>query len=231
MYIVTSFFSLQRVVLHVHCHLFFMLHYTQLYFMYIVTSFLCFTTHSCTSCTLSPLLKWGEHLHEVQLCVVKHKKELTMCMKYSSVWWNIKREVTMYMKYSSSCTLPPLFYASLQSCTSSILSPLFHVSLHRAVLHVHYHLFLCSKALCVVKYENEVNIYMKYSSVWWNIRKRWQCAWSTALCSEILKERWQCTWSTALCRLYFMHIVPSLLCFTTYSCTSCTLSPLFYVSL
>jgi hypothetical protein len=39
---------------------FFMLHYTQLYFMYIVT-------------------------HEVQLCLVKYKKEVTMYMKDSSV--------------------------------------------------------------------------------------------------------------------------------------------------
>jgi hypothetical protein len=49
--------SLHRAVLHVHCHLLFMFHYTELYFMY----------------------------HEVQLCVVKHKKEVTMYMKYSCV--------------------------------------------------------------------------------------------------------------------------------------------------
>jgi hypothetical protein len=47
--------ALCRALLHVHFHLFFIFHYTQLYYMYIITSFLCFTTHSCTSCTLSPL--------------------------------------------------------------------------------------------------------------------------------------------------------------------------------
>jgi hypothetical protein len=95
--------SLHRAVPHVHCHLFFMFHYTQLYFMYIVTSLLCFTTQSCTSCTLSPLfyvslhrtvlhvhchlfvMKRGNNVHEVQLSVVKHKKEVTMYMRYSSV--------------------------------------------------------------------------------------------------------------------------------------------------
>jgi hypothetical protein len=125
---------LHTAVLHVHCHLFFIFHYTHLYFMYIVTSFsyfttelyfmyivasfLCFTTHSCTSCTLSPLFyvllhtavlhaqchllfyeKRGDNVHEVQLCVVKHKKEATMYMKYSSVV-KYEKEVTMYMKYS-----------------------------------------------------------------------------------------------------------------------------------
>ena len=70
--------SLHRTVFHGHCHLFFIFHYTQLYFMYIdtcffifhytelyfmhiVTSFLCFTTHSCTSCTLSPLFYVSLH--------------------------------------------------------------------------------------------------------------------------------------------------------------------------
>jgi hypothetical protein len=66
--------SLYTAVLHAQCHLFLMFHYTQLYFMYIVTSFLCFTT-----------LKRGDNVHEVKLCVVKHKKDVTMYMKYNSV--------------------------------------------------------------------------------------------------------------------------------------------------
>jgi hypothetical protein len=44
----------------VHCHLFLIFHYTELYFMHIATS-------------------------EAQLCVVKHKNEVTMYMKYSCV--------------------------------------------------------------------------------------------------------------------------------------------------
>jgi hypothetical protein len=80
MYIVTSFYiSLHTAVLHVHCHLFFMLHYTQLYF-------LCVVKHK----------KKGNNVHEVQLCVVKHKKEVTMYMKYSFVV-KYKKEVTMYV--------------------------------------------------------------------------------------------------------------------------------------
>jgi hypothetical protein len=56
-----------------------------------------------------------------------------------------------------------------------------------------------------------------------------------------MKKRWQCTWSTTVyiviwkrgftTKLYFMYIVTPFLYFTTQSCTSCTLSPLFYVSL
>jgi hypothetical protein len=57
------YISLHRAVLHVHCHLFFMFHYTQLYFMYIVTSFLCFTTK----------------------LYLKYKNEVTIYMKYNSV--------------------------------------------------------------------------------------------------------------------------------------------------
>jgi hypothetical protein len=69
--------SLHRAVLHVHCHLFFMFHYTQLYFMYIVTSFLYFTTN---------LYFMHIVVHEVQLFVERNmKKEVTMYMKYSSV--------------------------------------------------------------------------------------------------------------------------------------------------
>jgi hypothetical protein len=83
-------------VLHVHCHLFCMFHYRELYFMHIVTSFLYWTTQSCSSCTLSPLfyvsyscVKWNitksDNIHEVQLCVVKDKKEVTTYKKYNSV--------------------------------------------------------------------------------------------------------------------------------------------------
>jgi hypothetical protein len=65
---------------------------TELYFRYIVTSFLCFTTHSCTSCMLSPLFYVSLHtefsfMYIVTsfLCFTKHKKEVTMYMKNSSV--------------------------------------------------------------------------------------------------------------------------------------------------
>jgi hypothetical protein len=76
-----------------------------------------------------------------------------MYMKYSFVVKPIK-EVTMYMKY-------------LQTCTSCTLSSLFYVSLHRAVLHVHCHLFFMFhyKEHCVVKHKKEVTMYMKYSFV------------------------------------------------------------------
>jgi hypothetical protein len=98
---------------------------------------------------LSPLFyislqKRGDNVHEVQLCVVKHKKEVTMCMKYSSIVKH-KKEVTMSMKHS--------------------------IYIVTSLLIVHY------------------------------------------------------------TELHFMHIVTSFLCFTTQSCTSCTLLPLFYVSL
>jgi hypothetical protein len=114
--------SLHTAVLHVHCHLFFMFyytelyfmgivtpflifHYTELYFMYIVTSASYFTTQSCTSCTLSPL--FYASLHRAVLHVhchlfyifVKHKKEVKMYMKDSSAMKH-KKEVKMYMKYS-----------------------------------------------------------------------------------------------------------------------------------
>jgi hypothetical protein len=38
-------------------------------------------------------------VHEVQLCVVKYKTEVTMYMKYNFVV-KYEKEVTMYMKYS-----------------------------------------------------------------------------------------------------------------------------------
>jgi hypothetical protein len=84
------YISLHRAVLLVHFHLFFMFHYTELYFLYIFTSFLCFTTHR----------KRGDNVHEVQLCVVKHKNEVTIYMKYSFVV-KYEKEVTTHMKYSS----------------------------------------------------------------------------------------------------------------------------------
>ena len=94
-----------------------MFHYTKLYFMYIVTSFLCFTTklsfmyivtsffyfttQSCTSCTLSPRF-------------IFHYTQLTV--------------VTSFLCFTT------------HSCTACTMSPLFYASLHTAVLHVHCHL-------------------------------------------------------------------------------------------
>jgi hypothetical protein len=140
-----------------------MFHYTELCFMYIVTSFLCFTTHSCTSCTLSPLFyaslhtavlhiqKRGDNVHEVQLCVVKYKKrgdnvhEVQLCVDI----------VTSFLYFTTqsctSCTLSHLFFClTTHSCTSYILSPLFNVSLQTCT---------------VVKHKKEVTMYMKYSCV------------------------------------------------------------------
>jgi hypothetical protein len=42
----------------------------------------------------------GDNVHEGQLCVVKYKKEVTMCIKYSFVV-KYRKEVTIYLKYSS----------------------------------------------------------------------------------------------------------------------------------
>jgi hypothetical protein len=70
--------SLHRVVLLVRCHLFFMFHYTQLYFMYVVNSFLCFTTHRA-------VLLVHCHLFFCFTTELKHKNEVTTYMKYSCV--------------------------------------------------------------------------------------------------------------------------------------------------
>jgi hypothetical protein len=53
-----------KAVLHLYCHLFFIFHYTKLYVMHV---------------------ERGDNVHEMQLCVVKYKKEVTMYMKNSSV--------------------------------------------------------------------------------------------------------------------------------------------------
>jgi hypothetical protein len=65
MHIVTSFsyFTTHRVVLHPHSQLFFIFHYTQLYFMHIFTSFFMFHY------TQLKHKKGGDNVHEVQLCV------------------------------------------------------------------------------------------------------------------------------------------------------------------
>jgi hypothetical protein len=70
-------------------------------------------------------------VHEVQLCVVKHKKEVTMYMKYSSV-----------VKYKKVYIVTSFFYISLHTALLHVHCHLFFfVSLHTAVLHVHCHLF------------------------------------------------------------------------------------------
>jgi hypothetical protein len=172
-------FTTHRALLHVHSHLFFMFHYTQLYFKYIVTSFLCFTTHSCTSCT-----KKGDNEHEVQLCVVKHKKEVTIYMKYSSVYWSMQKrwQCTWSTIMCSEFHYTQLYFMfvvtyllcfTTHSCTLCTLSPLFYVSLHTAVLHVHCHLFFLFHGENVHEVQlfvewnmkKEVKMYMKYSSV------------------------------------------------------------------
>jgi hypothetical protein len=110
--------------------------HTELHFMHIATSFLCFTTQNCTSCTLlcTDAYKRGDNVHEVQFCVVKHKKEVTMYMKYSSVYLFFMFHYTqLYFIYI--VTSFPCF--TTHSCTSCTLSPLIYVSLHRAVLHVY----------------------------------------------------------------------------------------------
>jgi hypothetical protein len=79
---------------------------SELYFMYIVTSFVCFCTKSCTSCTLSLFFYVSLHtavLHvHCHLFFIFHYTQ--MCMKCSSVCSEILKEVTMYMKYNSLCS-------------------------------------------------------------------------------------------------------------------------------
>jgi hypothetical protein len=122
-------------------------HEVQLYFMHIVTSYLCFTTQSCASCIFPPLF----------LCFTTH-----------------------------SCT----------SCTLSSLFLIFHYPQR-------------------------------------NIKKRWQCTWGTAVCSET-KKRGDNVHAVQLCvvkykkevtmychfllmlhctELYCMHIVTSFFIF------------------
>jgi hypothetical protein len=158
MYVVTSFlYFTTQTVLHVRCHLFFMFHYTQ----------------SCTSCTLSPLFHISLHravlhVHCLQLCVVKYKNEVTMYMKYSFVVKH-KKEVTMYMKYS--CVL------------WNIKKHLFFMFHYKAVLHVHCHfvfIFHCTELSFM--YVVTSFLYFTTQTV---LHVRWQCTWSTAVCSEI----------------------------------------------
>jgi hypothetical protein len=107
--------SLHRSVLHVHCHLFFMFHYTELYFMYIVTSFFMFhytQLYFMYIVTSFFIFHYTELFFRyivtsflyftTQSCIscTFSPLFLTMCMKYSSVVKH-KKEVTMYMKYSS----------------------------------------------------------------------------------------------------------------------------------
>jgi hypothetical protein len=146
MHIVTcfSYFTTHRAALHVHCHLVFMFYYTQLYFMHTVTSFLCFTTVKHEK-GVTAFLKYSS--------VVKHKKEVTMYMKYNCIVCVVKhkKEVTMchlcfmfhYTELYCMYIVTSFLCFTTHSCTSYTLSPLFYVSLHRAVLHVHCH--LCSE--------------------------------------------------------------------------------------
>jgi hypothetical protein len=146
MYIVTSFF---------------MFHYTQLYFMYFVTSFLCFTTelyfmYSVTSNVHEAQLcvvkhnKRGDNVHEVQLCVVKYKKrgdnvhEAQLCVvKYAVLHVHCHLFFIFHYKavFHADWHLFFMFHYT-QSCTSCTLPPLF--------------LYFTTK---------EVTMYMKHSCV------------------------------------------------------------------
>jgi hypothetical protein len=141
--------------------LFFMFHYTQLYFMYIVTSFLCFTTQSCTSCTLSPLFNIS--LHKAAVHVHCH---LVFIFHYTQLYFMyIVTSVLCFTREScTSCRLSPLFCFNTHSCTSCTLSPLFlFFTTHSCTSctlspdNVH------EVQLCVVKYKKEVTMYIKFS--------------------------------------------------------------------
>jgi hypothetical protein len=92
-------------------------------------------------------------------------------MKYNSVVKH-KKEVTKYIflcfttHSCTSCTLSPLFYISLHTAVLHVHCHLFfYVSLHTAVLHVLCHHNVHEVQLCVVKYKKEVTMYMKYNCV------------------------------------------------------------------
>jgi methyl coenzyme M reductase subunit D len=201
MYIATSFlyFTTLSCTSCTLSPLFYVSLHTELYFMYIVTSFLMFhytqrgdNVHEVQLC--KEILKRGHHVHEVHLCVVKHKKEVTMYMKYSSVCSEIwqrgenvhkvqlcvmkyKKEVTMYMKYSSV-----LWNIKKRwQCTWRLLV---YISLHRAVLHAHCHLFFIFHYRVVLHVLCHLFGMLHYTE------------------------------------LYFMYIGTSCLCFTTHSCSS-----------
>jgi hypothetical protein len=113
----------------------------------------------------------------------------------------------------------PLFYASLQSCTSCTLSPPFLCfTTHSCTSCTLSPLFLCFTTqctevqLCVVKHNKKRGD---------NVHEVQLCVvkHKTPLFYASLQNCTSCTLS------------PPFLCFTTYSCTSCTLSPLFYAPL
>jgi hypothetical protein len=146
-------------------------------------------------------------VHEVQLCVPLFYISLHIVLLHVH------------------CHLFFIFHYT-QSCTSCTLSLLFYASLHRGVLHVRGHPFLIfhynvhEVQLCVVKHLKRGDNVHEVQLCVVKYKKRWQCTWSTAVCSETLKM-------FHYTQLYFMYIVTFVLYFTTHSCTSCTLSPLF----
>jgi hypothetical protein len=131
--------TLHTVVLHVHCHLFFIFHYTAVLHVHV---HLFFMLHYRVVLHVLCHLLFYVSLHTAVLHVHSHLffifQEVTMYMKYSSVVKH-KKEVTMYTKYSfvvkhktgdNVHIITSFLCFSTQSCTSCTLSPLFYISLH-----------------------------------------------------------------------------------------------------
>ena len=182
-----------RTVLHAHCHFFFMFHYTQLYFMYIDTFFLCFTAQSCISCTLSPLFYISIntavlHVHcRLFFHISLHTELYFMYIVISFLYFTTNSCI--------SCILSPVFLCfTTHSCPPCTLSHLFYVSLHTAVLHAYYPLFFYVSLHTAVLHVH-CHIFFTFHNT----------------------------------HQYFMYIVTSFVCFTTHSCISCTLTHHFHI--
>ena len=159
------FFSvwLHTAVLHVHCPLFFIFHYTELYFMYIVTSFLCFTTHSCTSCTLSPLFYVS-----LQSWIHVHGHPFFM-FHYTELYFHVHFHLFFLFHYTQSCpscTLSPLFLCFTTAFWCII--PLFYVSLHHFYVLLYNDLFYWSKFLSGITVNSDI-VWLKIILTWLNI--------------------------------------------------------------
>jgi hypothetical protein len=133
---------------------------------------------------------------------VKHKKRCTLSPLF----------MFHYTQSCTSCTLSPLFYVSLESCTSCTLSPLFKwgdniyevqlcvVKYKKNVTMYMKYSSVCSEiwkrggtlsSLFYVSLESYTSctlsplFYISLHKAVLHAHCRWQCTWSTAVCSEI----------------------------------------------
>jgi hypothetical protein len=108
--------------------------------MYVVTSFLCFTTQSCPSCTLSPLFYVSLHravLHvHCHLFLIFHYTQLFFMYVVTSFLCFTTHRAVLHVH----CHLFFMFHYRAVLHVHCHLFFLFH---YRAVLHAHCHLFLC----------------------------------------------------------------------------------------